>query len=58
MTKIPKETLKMTEKEIKYSEPADYFPKEIRKRYKLGEYAEKRKNLRKHPKIKKERNDK
>ena len=50
MTKIPKETLKMTEKEIKYSEPADYFPKEIRKRYKLGEYAEKRKILRKHPK--------
>ena len=27
-------------KTIKYSEPADYFPKEIRKKYGLGEYAE------------------
>lgn len=25
---------------IVYSEPADYFPQEIRKKYKLGEYAE------------------
>lgn len=25
---------------IKYSEPAGYFPKEIRKKYKLGEFAE------------------
>lgn len=25
---------------IRYSEPADYFPKNIRKKYKLGEYAE------------------
>ena len=23
-----------------YTEPADYFPKELRKQYKLGEYAE------------------
>ena len=25
---------------IVYAEPIDYFPKEIRKKYKLGEYAE------------------
>lgn len=25
---------------IVYSEPLDYFPKEIRQKYKLGEYAE------------------
>ena len=25
---------------IKYIEPAEYFPEDIRKRYKLGEYAE------------------
>ena len=32
----------MKEKEVKivYSEPLEYFPKEIRKEYKLGEYAE------------------
>lgn len=34
----------MTDKQEKvkivYSEPADYFPEEIRKEYKLGEYAE------------------
>lgn len=28
------------ERKIVYVEPADYFPKEIRKKYKLGEYAE------------------
>lgn len=27
-------------KEIKYSEPADYFPKSIRKKHKIGEFAE------------------
>lgn len=27
-------------KKIKYVEPLDYFPKEIRKKYKLGEYSE------------------
>ena len=27
-------------KTIVYAEPADYFPKELRKKYKLGEYAE------------------
>ena len=26
--------------QITYSEPAEYFPKELRKKYKLGEYAE------------------
>lgn len=31
----------MTNKKIKYSEPAEYFPKEVREKYKLGEYAEK-----------------
>ena len=29
-------------KKIKYTEPADYFPKEIRKKCKIGEYAEKK----------------
>ena len=27
-------------KKIVYAEPTDYFPKELRKKYKLGEYAE------------------
>jgi len=27
-------------KKLVYQEPADYFPKELRKKYKLGEYAE------------------
>ena len=27
-------------KKIKYVEPVDYFPEEIRKKYKLGEYSE------------------
>lgn len=27
-------------KKIIYSEPAEYFPKELRKKYKLGEFAE------------------
>lgn len=27
-------------KKIVYAEPADYFPKELRKKYKIGEYAE------------------
>ena len=26
-------------KKIKYVEPIDYFPKEIREKYKLGEYS-------------------
>ena len=34
--------MKNEEKKIKivYAEPADYFPKEIREKYKLGEFAE------------------
>ena len=27
-------------KKIKYVEPADYFPNELRKKYKLGEYSD------------------
>lgn len=27
-------------KKVKYAEPAEYIPKELRKKYKLGEYAE------------------
>ena len=27
-------------KKIAYSEPSDYFPKEIRKKFKIGEYAQ------------------
>ena len=27
-------------KKLGYVEPAEYFPKEIRKKYKLGEFAE------------------
>ena len=27
-------------KKIKYVEPTDYFPKEFRKKYKLGEYSD------------------
>ena len=30
-------------KKIHYSEPADYFPKSVRKELKLGEYAPKEK---------------
>ena len=30
----------MSKKKIVYSEPEDYFPKEIREKYKLGEFAE------------------
>ena len=27
-------------KKVKYVEPIDYFPKEIREKYKLGEYSD------------------
>lgn len=27
-------------KKVTYSEPMDYFPKELRKKHKLGEFAE------------------
>lgn len=29
-----------TEKDIVYVEPADFFPKELREKYKIGEFAE------------------
>ena len=32
--------MKNKEKKIVYAEPDDYFPKEIREKYKLGEFAE------------------
>ena len=32
--------MKNEEKKIVYAEPADYFQKEIREKYKLGEFAE------------------
>lgn len=32
--------MKNNNPEIVYSEPLDYFPKEIRQKYKLGEFAE------------------
>lgn len=32
--------MKKTTTKVAYKEPADYFPKEIRKKYKLGEYEE------------------
>ena len=31
-------------KKIMYSEPNDFFPKELRKKYGLGEYAKENKN--------------
>ena len=31
----------MKKRKIVYVEPADYFPKEIREKYGLGEYADK-----------------
>lgn len=33
----------MAKRSIGYVEPANYFPKEILKKHKLGEYAEKEK---------------
>ena len=32
--------MKKNTKKIMYSEPMDYFPKEIRKKNKLGEFAD------------------
>lgn len=31
--------MKKNAKKVMYSEPADYFPKELRKKHGLGEYA-------------------
>lgn len=30
----------MSKKNVKYTEPTDYFPKEVRKKLKIGEFAE------------------
>ena len=35
-----KESEEGTQTKLTYVEPADYIPKEIRKKYKLGEYAD------------------
>lgn len=37
----------MAKKKVAYAEPDDFFPKEIRKKYKLGEYAEDAKTTKK-----------
>ena len=37
-------------KKVVYIEPVDYFPKETRKKYKLGEYAESDKETKKEEK--------
>lgn len=29
----------MARKNVTYSEPSEFFPKELRKKYKIGEYA-------------------
>ncbi len=39
-TKREDHSKKMTKKRMGYVEPENYFPKEIRKKYKLGEFAE------------------
>ena len=38
-----------TKKTIRYSEPVDYFPKEIRKKHGIGEFAEKKTEDKKAP---------
>ncbi len=40
--KIP--VLHQREENLLYVEPIDYFPKSIRKKYKIGEYAKKSEN--------------
>ncbi len=37
----------MVNKKIKYVEPAEYIPESLRKKYKLGEYAETNKDTKK-----------
>lgn len=37
----------MKNNEFKYVEPADYFPKEIRKKHGLGEYAKDKSTVKK-----------
>ncbi len=45
-------------KEITYTEPADYFPKEIRKKYGLGEFADEYNKREAEKKAKKEKSKK
>lgn len=40
-------------KKLEYVEPADYFPKSLRKEFKVGEFAEKKKDTKKSPEKKK-----
>lgn len=35
------------ERKFSYKEPAEYFPKELRKKFKVGEYAEENKPAKK-----------
>ena len=37
------------EKKIKYSEPEGYFPESIRRKHKIGEFAEKKTDTKKAP---------
>ena len=37
----------MAKKEIKYVEPANYFPESVRKKHKIGEFAETKKDTKK-----------
>ena len=39
--------MKKETRTVKYSEPSNYFPEAIRKKYKLGEYAEVKKDTKK-----------
>lgn len=34
-------------KTVKYSEPSNYFPESVRKKHKIGEYAEVKKDTKK-----------
>lgn len=47
----------MNNKKIKYVEPADYFPKEIREKYGLGEFADSDKKEIKNNSTNKEKNN-
>ena len=39
--------MKKETRAVRYSEPSDYFPKSIRKKNKIGEYAEVKKDTKK-----------
>ena len=48
----------MASKKVKYKEPSNYFPEEIRKKYGLGEYAPKTETPKKDKKDTKDTNKK